>query len=123
MTDEFLAEIKDLEQRIRNLEIADAPQLVIDEFRDQLRNLRRLYQATVELYAAGEEDRSLQKRLHYLGFGDWTFANVYSFVYERTFDADVERESLVHLIGTTNYENLLRSGNHAGKDPTYHTDA
>ncbi len=108
--DEFIAEIRDLEQRIRNLETAEAPEAVIDEFRDQVRNLRRLYQASEELFAAGREDGSLQKKLHDLGFGEWTFPNVYSFVYERTFDADVERETLVHLIGTTDYATLLRSG-------------
>ncbi len=108
--DEFLAEIKDLEQRIRNLEAAEAPASVIDEFRDQARNLRRLYQATEQLYEAGVRDASLQQQLSELGFGKWTFPNVYSFVYERTFDADVERETLVHLIGTTDYAHLLRSG-------------
>lgn len=106
--DEYQLEITALRRKLAHLREADAEPDVIEEFDCELRNLIALYQATQDAFVAGETDPKVPLALQELGFGDWSFENVYNFVYEAAMDVELDGEDLATIIGHTDYAESLR---------------
>src|SRR5258708_23888972 len=81
--DEYLLEINDLRRRIAKLKFERASVIVIEELEAQLRILRAIYDSANGLFAAGQKDKRLQTSFRERQLGNWTFENVYFYVYEQ----------------------------------------
>jgi hypothetical protein len=81
--DEYLLEINDLRRRIAKLKFERASVTIIEELEAQLRILRAIYDSANGLFAAGQNDRRLQTSFRERQLGNWTFENVYFYVYEQ----------------------------------------
>src|SRR5260370_40615359 len=80
---EYMLEINDLRRRIAKLKFERASVIVIEELEAQLRILRAIYDSANGLFAAGQKDRRLQASFRERQLGNWTFENVYFYVYEQ----------------------------------------
>ena len=101
--DEYQLEIQGVRQTLARLREQDAAAPVIEEWAAELRNLRSLYRAAEETFTAGVTDPRLVTALDQLGFGDWSVANVYSFVYDLSMELDTSERDLATLIDETDY--------------------
>ncbi|GAC1478217.1 MAG: hypothetical protein PVSMB9_00480 [Candidatus Dormibacteria bacterium] len=107
--DEYLVEINELRRRIAKLKFDHASVVIIDELEAQLKILKAIYDSTAQLLAAGEADPSLKSAFHQQDLGDWTFENVYFFVYEQSVALEPDRQELATLIWHHDYAACLRS--------------
>ena len=105
--DEYTIEMNDLRHQIAKLKFARADLALIEELEAQLRILRAIYEATVQLHA--EKTVLLARRLRERGLGDWTFDNVYSFVYEEAVNLDPGRHDLAFQIQAQDYRAHLEA--------------
>src|SRR5260370_19356806 len=80
---EYMLEINDLRRRIAKLKFERASVIIIEELEAQLRILRAIYDSANGLFAAGQKDRRLQASFRERQLGNWTFENVYFYVYEQ----------------------------------------
>jgi DNA mismatch repair ATPase MutS len=101
--DEYMVEINDLRRRIGKLKFARASVTIIEELEAQLRILKAIYDSASSLYAAGEQDRRLQAGFSEQAFGDWTFDNVYFYVYEQAVALEPDGHDLATLIWHHDY--------------------
>jgi hypothetical protein len=101
--DEYTLEINELRRRIAKLKFDRAPVDVIEELEAQLRILKAIYDATWSVYQEGERDSNLPARFKALGFGAWTFDNVYFYVYEEAVKLDPEGHDLASRISERDY--------------------
>ena len=108
--DEYLVEITELRRRIAKLKFDHASVVIIDELEAQLKILKAIYDATAQLLATGEADPSLQSAFRQQDLGDWTFENVYFFVYEQAVALERDGHDLASLIWHHDYAASLRSG-------------
>lgn len=110
--DEYQLEIQSVRQTLERLRATEAEPAIIEEYEAELRNLTALYNAARETLAAGARDRRLASALSELGFGDWTLANVYSFVYEASMELDLDGGiDLAGRVDETDYAaSLLAAG-------------
>lgn len=106
--DEYLLEINELRRRIAKLKFERASTIIIEELDAQLRILKAIYDATAQLYAAGEADRRLQLSFRQRELGDWTFDNVYFYVYEEAVALEPNGHDLATLIWHQDYAAPLR---------------
>jgi DNA mismatch repair ATPase MutS len=111
--DEYMVEINDLRRRIGKLKFERASLTIIEELEAQLRILKAIYDSASSLYAAGENDRRLQAGLSEQELGDWTFENVYDYVYEQAVALEPDRQDLASLIWHHDYAAPLLSTVHA----------
>src|SRR5260370_21930322 len=81
--DEYMLEINELRRRIAKLKFESASVTIIEELEAQLRILRSIYDSATALFAAGETDSRLQASFRDRQLGNWTFENVYFYVYEQ----------------------------------------
>src|SRR2546430_14907275 len=81
--DEYVLEINDLRRRIATQKFERASLTIIEELEAQLRILKAIYDSAGALFAAGENDRQLQASFNEREFGDWSFDNVYPYVYDQ----------------------------------------
>src|SRR2546430_15679321 len=81
--DEYMLEINDLRRRIATLKFERASLTIIEELEAQLRILKAIYDSAGALFATGENDRRLQASFNEREFGDWSFDNVYAYVYDQ----------------------------------------
>ncbi len=112
--DEYLVEINDLRRQIGRLKFERADLRLIEELEAQLRILSALYDATGRLFSEGMSDVNLQARFRERGLGDWTFDNVYYYVYEETMKIDPGTHDLASRISIRDYRSGLEAP--AGKD-------
>ncbi len=96
--DEYLLEINQLRRRIARLKFERAPLAIIEELEAQLRILRAIYDSTWALFGAGEANPHLRARFRAQDLGDWTFENVYFYVYEEAVRLDAEGHDLAARI-------------------------
>ena len=96
--DEYLLEINELRRRIVKLKLARGPKAVIEELEAQLRILQALYDAAWRLYEYGASHRAAPARFEERSLGDWTFRNVYSYIYEEAVQLDLEGRDLASRI-------------------------
>lgn len=101
--DEYQIEIRQVRRTLARLRAGKARDELIEEYEVELRILVALYQAATETFARGEADPDLPRALAELGFGEWTLANVYSFVYEAAMDAEPDGRDLANVINHTDY--------------------
>jgi DNA mismatch repair ATPase MutS len=101
--DEYMVEINDLRRRIGRLKFERASLTIIEELEAQLRILRAIYDSASGLYAAGDKDPRLRTALKRESFGDWSFDNVYSYVYEQAVALDADGHDLATLIWHQDY--------------------
>lgn len=99
--DEYTIEMNDLRRQIAKLKVERAALRLIEDLEAQLRILRAIYSATVQLYA--EKTALLTRRLRERGLGDWTFENVYSYVYEEAVSLDPGDHDLASQIQAQDY--------------------
>jgi hypothetical protein len=107
--DEYLLEINDLRRRIAKLKVEHASAVIIEELEVQLRILKAIYDATAQLYAEGESDRRLRLSFQQQELGDWTFENVYFYVYDQAASLEPNGHDLASLIWHQDYAAFLRS--------------
>jgi hypothetical protein len=108
--DEYQVEMGELRSRIAKLKLARASVVIIEELEAQLRILRALYNAATQVYAEGEADPAFQVRFQQRELGDWTFENVYSYVYEIAVELDPAGGDLASRISKHDYlATLLQS--------------
>jgi len=107
--DEYLLEINDLRRRIAKLKSERASLTIIEELEAQLRILKAIYDSAGGLFAAGENDGRLRASFGEQGLGDWTFDNVYFYVYEQAVALEPEGHDLATLIWHYDYAAPLLS--------------
>jgi DNA mismatch repair ATPase MutS len=107
--DEYLLEINDLRRRIAKLKFERASITIIEELEAQLRILKAIHDSASELFAAGEKDPRLQASFREREFGNWTFENVYFYVYEQAVALEPDGHDLATLIWHHDYLAPLRS--------------
>ena len=107
--DEYLLEINDLRRRIAKLKFERASVTIIEELEAQLRILKAIYDSAGALYAAGETDHRLRASFRERELGEWTFDNVYAYVYDQAVALDPEGHDLATLIWHHDYAAPLHS--------------
>jgi hypothetical protein len=107
--DEYLLEINDLRRRIAKLKFERASVTIIEELEAQLRILRAIYDSATALFAAGETDQRLRAGFRDRQLGNWTFENVYFYVYEQAVALEPDGHDLASLIWHFDYATLLLS--------------
>ena len=105
--DEYTIEINDLRRRIGRLKFEHASLTIIEELEAQLRILKAIYDSAAGLYAAGERDHRLVSGFADQALGDWTFDNVYAYVYEQAVALEPEGQDLATLIWHHDYATPL----------------
>ncbi len=105
--DEYEFEINQLRRRIAGLKIRRGDPVVIADLEQQLRILQAIYRATWRTFEAGEKRGEIRGRFHDLDLGDWTFDNVYFYVYDEAIQLDPEHD-LAAAIERQDYLRLLR---------------
>jgi hypothetical protein len=101
--DEYQIEIGGVRRTLAHLRAEKAREELIEEYEAELRILVALYRAATETFDRGETSPGLRRALAEIGFGDWTLANVYSFVYEAAMDAEPDGRDLANVITHTDY--------------------
>ena len=112
--DEYQVEIQGVQATLARLRSQEARADIIEEYEAELRNLKALLRAAAETFAAGAADPRLAKALALVGLGEWTLANVYSFVYDASMDMDTEGLDLAAVIDETDYAASLLAALDAG---------
>ena|SRR2546423_14160480 len=107
--DEYLLEINDLRRRIAKLKFERASITIIEELEAQLRILKAIYDSAMELFAAGETDRGLQASFRDHQLGNWTFENVYFYVYDQAVGLEPGGHDLATLIWRHDYQAALKT--------------
>ncbi len=107
--DEYQLEINDLRRRIAKLKFERASVIVIEELEAQLRILRAIYDSANALFAAGQKDRRLHGSFRERQLGNWTFENVYFYVYEQAVALEPGGHDLATLIWHHDYAAPLRT--------------
>jgi hypothetical protein len=107
--DEYQLEINDLRRRIAKLKFEHASVVVIEELEAQLRILRAIYDSANALFASGQKDRRLQSSFRERQLGNWTFENVYFYVYEQAVALEPDGHDLATLIWHHDYVAPLRT--------------
>jgi predicted translin family RNA/ssDNA-binding protein len=106
--DDYSKEISDLRREIERLiqEEAEAPEIA--ELEMQARVLEALYQQAALLFDRGRDDADLRRQLRMRGYGEWTFDNVYAFVFETAVELpEVEPKAFLRGISHTDFVGLL----------------
>jgi len=107
--DEYLLEINDLRRRIAKLKFERASVTIIEELEAQLRILRAIYDSATKLFTSGADDRRLQASFRDRQLGNWTFENVYFYVYEQAVALEPDGHDLATLIWQHDYVGPLLS--------------
>lgn len=105
--DEYTIEMNDLRRQIARLKFERADLTLIEELEAQLRILVALYNAAADLYA--ERTALLVRRLRERGLGDWTFDNVYSYVYDEAVNLEPGEHDLASQIQAQDYRAHLEA--------------
>jgi hypothetical protein len=101
--DEYLLEINELRRRLAKLKFERASITIIEELEAQLRILRAIYDSAMALFAVGETDRRLQASFRDRQLGNWTFENVYFYVYEQAVALEPDGHDLATMIWQHDY--------------------
>src|SRR3982074_1220258 len=96
--DEYMLEINEMRRRIAKLKFERASVTIIEELEAQLRILRSIYDSATALFTAGQSYRWLQTAFRDRQLGNWTFENVYFYVYEQAVALEPEGHDLATLI-------------------------
>ena len=106
--DEWQLEMQEIQRNISALRAREGDPVVIDELEAELRILESFYATAWDVFEAGEDDPETRRNFTALGMGDWTFTNVYSFVFERAMEIERGRRELSSLIPEQDYMGMIR---------------
>jgi hypothetical protein len=106
--DEWQVEMQEIQRSINGLRARQAEPVIIAELEAELRILQSLYATSWEVFEAGEADAQVRREFAALHFGEWNFANVYSFVYEHALEIEPGRRELSSLVPEIDYIDLIR---------------
>ena len=101
--DEYQVEINDLRRRIARLKFERASLTIIEELEAQLRILKAIYDSANSLFAAGEKNARLRAGFQEHDLGDWTFDDVYAYVYDEAVALEPDGQDLATLIWHHDY--------------------
>ena len=104
-----MLEINELRRRVAKLKFERASVTIIEELEAQLRILRSIYDSATALFSAGETDKRLQASFRDRQLGNWTFENVYFYVYEQAVALEPDGHDLATLIWHHDYAAPLLS--------------
>lgn len=107
--DEWQLEMQEIHRNIAALRARDGDPVIIAELEAELRILSSLYTTALDLFEAGESDPGLQRDFASLDMGAWTFANVYSYVYEAAMEIEPGRRELSSLVPEVDYAGRIRA--------------
>lgn len=105
--DEYQKEIADLERQLEELVEQEGDKDVISDLSMQLEILKALYTRAFELFREGDRDPDLRRALAMRGYGEWSFDNVYAFVYEQAVELPGTHAAFVGGIRDTDFAGLL----------------
>ena len=106
--DEWQLEMQEIHRNISALRTRNGDPVIIDELEAELRILQSLYTTTWDVFEAGERDAQTRRSSAQLGMGDWTFTNVYSYIYERAMEIELGRRELSSLVPEQDYLGMIR---------------
>jgi hypothetical protein len=106
--DEWQLEMEEIKRALAGLKARHGDPVVIEELEAELRILQSLYITAWRLFDAGAEDSDLRIDFRATGMGEWTFDNVYSFVYEIAIKLELGSRELSSLVPEVDYEDLIR---------------
>lgn len=106
--DEWQLEMQEIRDRVAQLKAARGDIVIIDELEAELRILNSFYETALNVFDAGRNDRDAHQGLIAERWGEWTFRNVYSYVYERAMELEPGRRELSSLIPEQDYISMLR---------------
>ncbi|HEV3234514.1 MAG TPA: hypothetical protein VG329_08200 [Candidatus Dormibacteraeota bacterium] len=106
--DEWQVEMQEIQRSINGLRARQGDAVIIAELEAELRILQSLYLTSLDVFEAGEADAEVRGGFAALHLGDWNFANVYSFVYERALEIEPGRRELSSLVPEIDYIDLIR---------------
>ena len=110
--DEWQLEMQEIRRRLADLKAHDGDPVIIDELEAELRILNSFYQTSINVFEAGKRDVEAQRGLEAERWGDWSFGNVYSYVYEKAMELDPGRRELSSLVPGQDYIGMLRAAAH-----------
>ena len=82
--------------------------MIIAELEAELRILQSLYATAWDVFEAGQVDGAARRAFAAQHLGDWTYTNVYSFVYDRAIEIEPGRRELSSLVPEIDYLDLIR---------------
>lgn len=106
--DEWQLEMSEIRRQLARLRESDGDPRFIEELEAELRILQSLYESAGALFDEGEDDADLRRDFAATGMGEWTFQNVYSFVYETALAAELGTRQLSSIIPEIDYPDLIR---------------
>ncbi len=106
---EYQLEIANLKRTLEKARIDEAAPEIIEEYAAELRNLAALFEASKTVFEAGESESVIPRALDLVGYGDWTFDNVYSYVYDAAISEELDGRELSSIVNATDYAASLRA--------------
>jgi hypothetical protein len=106
--DEWQLEMDEIQRRLGELKAHNGDPVIIDELEAELRILKSFYETALNVFEAGRNDPGAHQGLVAERWGDWTFRNVYSYVYDRAMELEPGRRELSSLIPEQDYIGMLR---------------
>ena len=108
--DEWQVEMEEIQRNLSALRAREGDPEVIAELEAELRILQSLYLTAWEVFEAGDRDRGVREAFARLRMGEWTFENVYSYVYERALELELGRRELSSLVPEQDYLGMILGG-------------
>ena len=106
--DEYAKEISGLAAQIDAMIEEEADKREIAELQMQLQILRVLDAQANRLFDLGEHNLELRQNLALRGYGEWTFDNVYAYVYDTSVDMPADgHHTFLGEIRDTDFARLL----------------
>lgn len=105
--DEWQLEMQEIRRSLAGLRSRRGDPQVIDELEAQLRILVAFYETALQLHESGSTDPPLKAAFAEIGMGEWTFANVYFYVYEVAMEVEPGRRELSSLVPELDYEGMI----------------
>lgn len=110
--DEWTIEMNEIRHRLHELRVARGDPVIIDELEAQLRILRSFYETAWRVFEEGETDPTVRADFAATNLGEWTYQNVYTFIYETAMTLPPGRRELSSLVPEIDYLALIREGAH-----------
>ena len=108
--DEWQVEMQEIQRQVARLQAQKGDPEIIAELEAELRILRSLYGTSWDVFEAGLADAGVRRDFARTGFGDWTFENVYSFVYDRSMEIELGRRELSSIVPEQDFVGMIRKG-------------